>query len=241
MDSTHFFPRTLIDFGSIQLGSIKIDLILTDVVTTSWAAILILALLSWLMTRGLSVSQPKRPQLIAESVILAMAKQIKDFSQMPIERFFSLIATMWLFVGMSNLIGMTPFFSTPTRDISAVLGLTAITFFSIYYFGFKDQGIHFLKHYIEPVIFLLPLNIIGELGRILSLSFRLFGNMLGWELIIGILLLLAGLLIPVPMMLFNLVGNVIQAYLFGILTLVYIVSGLKTENYESKENEKWIQ
>lgn len=173
-----------------------------------------------------------------------MAKQIKDFSQTPVFPFFSLIATMWIFVAFSNLIGMVPPFHTPTGNLSAVAGLSTITFFSIYYYGVKFHGIGYFKKFFEPVFILFPLNVIGEFGRILSLTFRLFGNMLGWDLIIAILVLLTGVLIPVPMMLFNIVGDIIQAYLFGVLTLAYIVAGLKVEEIDRKLSgikEDWYE
>ncbi|WP_457600169.1 F0F1 ATP synthase subunit A [Hydrogenivirga sp.] len=226
--------RVLIDLGYFNVGGVSFHLVITEVVVTTWVAMAAVSLIAFLLTRNLRVERPSYAQLIAETLIVAMARQIHGFARTPVKPFFSLIATMWLFVGASNLIGMVPPFSTPTGDLSAVVGLSTITLLSIFYYGVKFQGISYFRRYFEPFVLLFPLNVIGEVGRILSLTFRLFGNMLGWDLIIGILVLLTGLLVPVPMMLFNVLGDVIQAYLFGILTLAYIVAGLEVEEINRK-------
>ncbi len=226
--------KAVLDFGSLRVGGFELELSLTDTVITTWIAMGVVVALSYLLTRRLRVKEPSYRQLLAELLLSAMARQIREFSRMPVAPFFAFIATMWIFVGSSNLIGMVPPLSTPTGDLSAVAGLSTITFFSIFYYGVRFQGLSYFRRYFEPIFILFPLNVVGELGRILSLTFRLFGNMLGWDLIIGILVLLTGLLVPVPMMLFNVLGDVIQAYLFGILTLAYIVAGLEVQEVRKK-------
>ncbi|HHG73998.1 MAG TPA: hypothetical protein ENK22_03055 [Persephonella sp.] len=238
------FTKELIDLGYLQIGSLKLHLVITDVVVTTWVAMGIIIFLAFFFTRNLSVGNPSLRQIIVETVIIAMAKQIRDFSQTPVFPFFSLIATMWIFVAFSNLIGMVPPFHTPTGNLAAVAGLSTITFFSIYYYGVKFHGVGYFKKFFQPNFILFPLNVIGEFGRIVSLTFRLFGNMLGWDLIIAMLVLLTGILVPVPMMLFNVVGDLIQAYLFGVLTLAYIVAGLKVEEIDKKLSgikEDWYE
>ncbi len=238
------FTKELFDFGYISIGNLKVKLVITDVVLTTWVAMIFAVILSLIFTKNLKIKDPSTRQILIETIIISMARQIRDFSQTPVFPFFNLIATMWIFVAFSNLIGMIPPFHTPTGNISAVAGLSTITFFSIYYYGVKFHGISYFKKFFEPVFILFPLNIVGELGRILSLTFRLFGNMLGWDLIIAILVLLTGVLIPVPMMLFNIVGDIIQAYLFGVLTLAYIVAGLKVEDIDKKLSgikEDWYE
>ncbi|RMA97240.1 F0F1 ATP synthase subunit A [Hydrogenothermus marinus] len=228
------FTKELFDFGYITIENIKIHLALTDVVITTWIAMAVIIVLAFIFTRNLKIKNPSTKQIFIETLLIAIAKQIKDFAQMPISPFFNFIATIWIFVAFSNIIGMVPPFHTPTGDISAVAGLSTITLFSIYYYGVKFHGLSYFKKFFEPVFILFPLNIVGEFGRILSLTFRLFGNMLGWDLIIAILVLLTAVIVPVPMMLFNILGDIIQAYLFGILTLAYIVAGLKVEELDKK-------
>lgn len=238
------FTKELIDFGYLEIGNLKIHLVLTDVVITTWVSMVIVVILSFIFTRNLKIKNPSIRQILIETIIVAMAKQIRDFSNMPISPFFNLIATIWIFVAFSNLIGMIPGFHTPTGNLAAVAGLSTITFFSVFYYGIKFHGFSYLKKFFEPIFILFPLNVVGEVGRIISLTFRLFGNMLGWDLIIAMLVLLTGILVPVPMMLFNIVGDLIQAYLFGVLTLAYIVAGLKVEELDKKLSylkENWYE
>jgi F-type H+-transporting ATPase subunit a len=237
-------PTEVFSFGTVELFGIKLSLSITEVVITTWVAIALCVAFAVFFTRKLSLENPSLRQLFIETVIVAIAKQIREFSGMPVAVFFNFIATLWLFVAFSNLVGMIPPFSTPTSDLNAVAGLSTVVFFSTYYYGVKFYGISFLKRFIEPNPVLLPLNIVGEVGRILSLTIRLFGNMLGWDLIIAMLVLLTGIIVPVPLMLFNVLGDLIQAYLYGALTLVYIVAGLKVEEIDRKLAnlyEDWYQ
>ncbi len=226
--------RVIIDLGSFEIHGINVKLEITEVVLTSWVVMLALTLCSYFVSKRLRVENPGRLQLLVETLLIAMARQIREFSGMPAGYFFNLIATMWLFVGASNIIGLVPPFTTPTGDLWAVAGLSTITFLSIFYFGIKLEGVSYLKRYFEPFFFLFPLNVIGELARILSLTFRLFGNMAGWDLIIGILVLLTGVLVPVPLMLFNVLGDIIQAYIFGILSLAFIIAGIDVEKVRER-------
>ena len=233
-----------IDLGYLSIGKYKLHLVISETVITTWITMALLAGFALFFTRGLKIRNPSYRQLFIETLIIAIAKQIRGFSKTPVEPFFSLIATMWLFVGASNLIGLAPYFSKPTADLSAVSGLSTITLFSIFYYGLKFEGLSYFKKFLEPFFIFLPLNIIGEFGRILSLTFRLFGNMLGWEIILGILLLVAGLLVPVPLMLLSFLGDVIQAYLFGMLTFAYIIAGINVSELNKKLSgikENWYE
>ncbi|RUM28175.1 MAG: F0F1 ATP synthase subunit A [Aquifex sp.] len=236
--------KIIIDLGHYQIGNIKLDLILNETVINSWIAMIILIILSILLTRDLKVRNPSYRQLFVETLIISVAKQIRGFSRVPVEPFLGFITTMWLFVGVSNLLGLVPFLEKPTADLSAVAGLSTITFLSIFYYGVKFEGISYFKHYLKPLPIFLPFNVIGESGRILALTFRLFGNMLGWEIILGILLVIAGLLVPVPLMLLSVVGDVIQAYIFGLLTLAYIIAGINVSELKRRLKnleENWYE
>lgn len=243
MNIAEVFPQEIWDLGQLQLGSLTLKLSVSDVVPTTLLISGLILGVAAVLSRGLSVESPSVAQLALETTLTAMAKTIRDFANMSITPFFSLIATFWIFITVANIFGTLPFFATPTRDLGTVAALATVTFGSTYYFGFRFHGMSFLKRFIEPYPFLLPLNLVSELGRILSLTFRLFGNMLGWELIVAILIMLTGILIPVPMMIFNTVGNLIQAYLFGILTLVYIISGIRIDELDQQmvAKEHWYE
>jgi len=135
-----------------------------------------------------------------------------------------LIVTQWIFVLASNLAGLLPRVHPPTADLSVATALAAIAFLAGHAHGIATQGWRYFKHYVEPSPLLLPFNIIGELSRTVALALRLFGNMMSGQLVAAILALLVGLLVPVPMMLLSVLTAVVQAYIFGVLTLVFTTS-----------------
>lgn len=137
-----------------------------------------------------------------------------------------LILTLWVFLLVANLAGLVPFLSSPTRDLSITTALSLIAFVAGHVYAAYVQGVSYLRHYLEPHPLLLPFNIIGELSRTLALSLRLFGNMLSGHLILAILVYLVGFLLPVPLMLLSVLTGVVQAYIFGVLTLVFAVSSV---------------
>jgi F-type H+-transporting ATPase subunit a len=87
-----------------------------------------------------------------------------------------------------------------------------------------------LKHYVEPVFFMLPIEVAGELARTMSLTFRLFGNILGEEIVIAVLFLILPIIVPVPMMLFSIFTSIIQAYVFVMLTVVYLGGAIQAQH-----------
>jgi F-type H+-transporting ATPase subunit a len=138
-----------------------------------------------------------------------------------------LILTLWLFIVSANLVGLLPIVSSPTRDLSLTAALAVVSFAAGHVYGFRAQGLRYLKHYIEPNPIMLPFNLIGELSRTVALALRLFGNMLSGEIIAAIVISLAGLLLPVPLMLLDVLTSVVQAYIFGVLTLVFTASAMQ--------------
>jgi F-type H+-transporting ATPase subunit a len=129
--------------------------------------------------------------------------------------------SLWLFIGVANLVGLLPLLSSPTRDLSLTAALALVSFGAGHVFAFRRAGMAYLRRYIEPSPFLLPFNVIGEISRTVAMALRLFGNMLSGTLIGAIAVYLAGLLIPVPLMLLGVLTGVVQAYIFGVLTLVF--------------------
>ncbi|MBK6515276.1 MAG: F0F1 ATP synthase subunit A [Polyangiaceae bacterium] len=138
-----------------------------------------------------------------------------------------LIVTQWIFIGCANLAGVVPRLASPTRDLALTAALAVIAFLAGHVFALKRHGLRYLRQYIEPTPILLPLNVIGELSRTVALALRLFGNMMSGSLISAIVLYVAGLLVPVPLMLLSVLTGVVQAYIFGVLTLVFAASSLE--------------
>ncbi len=145
--------------------------------------------------------------------------------------YFPLIATLAFFILLCNLIGVIPYFQSSTNNLNTTLSLALVSFFMTHYVGIKVHGSHYYKHFLGPVPWLIPLmlpiEIIGHLSRILSLSFRLFGNIMGEDLAIVILTLLVPWLVPLPMMLLHVFISFIQTLVFIMLTMMYIVGSLE--------------
>jgi len=140
------------------------------------------------------------------------------------------ILSLWLFLGLANLIGLIPGFGSPTRDLSITSSLAVIVFFSVHWFGIKTQGAKkYFKHYLSPSPLLLPFHIISEISRTIALAVRLFGNMISLEMVALIILFVAGFLMPVPILMLHIIEALVQAYIFGMLTLIFIASGIQAQ------------
>ena len=211
----------------------------TDTVVTTWIIILILAILSFVTSRRLSISNPSKMQLFAEKIVMAIKQTLEGSANISAWTLVPLIGTIWIYVGFMNLISLIPYFHNPTRDLSTTAALSVIAFFSIHYYGIKFNGFKgYIKRYIEPSVFLLPFNLFADISRIFAMAIRLFGNMLSWEMIVAILIALVGFLVPVPMILLSIVGDVLHAFLFGLLTYIFIIGGIRAEKLESTKEEK---
>jgi F-type H+-transporting ATPase subunit a len=147
--------------------------------------------------------------------------------------FTPLVVTLALFIATANLIGLVPGLRSPTADISVTAALAVLVFFAVPIYGVRARGLRgYLKHYLEPTPWLLPFEIITELSRTLALAVRLFGNVMSEELVIAVLLSLAGLLVPVPMMLLAVLTSLVQAYIFAVLTVVYLSAAVRAQTLE---------
>jgi len=211
----------------------------TDTVITAWIIIVILAILSFVISRRLSILNPSKLQIFAEKIVIAIKETLEGSSSIPAWTLVPFIGTIWIYVGFMNLISLIPYLHNPTRDLSTTAALSVIAFFSIHYYGIKFSGFRgYLKKYIEPSIFLIPFNLFTDISRIFAMAIRLFGNMLSWEMIVAILIALVGFLVPVPMMLFSIVGDVLHAFLFGLLTYIFIIGGIQAEEFKSTKEKK---
>jgi F-type H+-transporting ATPase subunit a len=145
----------------------------------------------------------------------------------PASPYLPLLGSLAIFIAAANLIGFVPFMISPTRDINTPLALALAVFFSVHYFGIRSKGlIGYLKDLASPV-YLLPLEIIGQLSRTLSLTLRLFGNIFSAELILVIVFALAPLFVPLPLAGLGIFTGLLQAYIFTALAAVYIGAGIE--------------
>jgi len=136
------------------------------------------------------------------------------------------LATFFVFILVSNLLGLIPGFNPPTGSFGTTLGLGLVSFFAYNYFGFREHGVTYLRQFLGPILWLAPLMVIVEtlshVFRPLSLAIRLFGNMFADHLVLGIFTDLTKLLVPVAFYVLGAFVCVVQAFVFTVLTTVYI-------------------
>jgi len=161
-----------------------------------------------------------------EMFIDFVSDTITDLLGRPAEPFLPFLGAMILFLLLGNNLGLLPFLATPSKDINTPLAMALIVFFAVHYYGIRERGLWaYLKSLATP-IFMLPLEVIGQLSRTMSLTLRLFGNVLSSEFIVAVIFTLVKPVAPLPMMVLGMVTGVLQAYIFTVLALSFIASAL---------------
>lgn len=216
-----------------QIGPIHI----THAIVVTWGIMVILIGGSWIATRHLSL-QPSALQVILEGVMGAIDDAIRSVLPGHSERVFPFIATLWIFIVLANLIGLIPGIHAPTSDLSVTAALAILVFLSVHWFGIRIEGVkRYLHHYLAPSPLLLPFHIISEISRTLTLAVRLFGNMMSLEMAALLVLLVAGFLAPIPLLMLHIVEALIQAYIFGMLALIYLAGAIQTRALQSQSEK----
>ena len=182
------------------------------------------------------VEEPGRLQLALEAVVGALLDMLYENIGRKGRKFLGLVGTLGLFIFVCNLLGLVPGFASPTTNLNVPVGCALVTFVYYNYQGIREHGpFNYFKHFLGPVlplaIIMLPIEIISHLSRILSLSIRLFGNIFGEELVILVLASLIPLLVPLPMMFFAIFGGLLQAYVFIMLTMIYLSGAVAAEEH----------
>jgi F-type H+-transporting ATPase subunit a len=188
----------------------------------------------WLAARRMNMV-PGTVQALVEMLVGAIEDQIQGIVNRQPTEFMPLLGTLFVFLVIANLSGVLPGVHAPTASLETAAALATIIFFSVHFFGIKLHGVtNYLKGYLEPNPLLLPLNVLSEFTRSFSLMMRLFGNIMSDEMVIGIVVALAGLLVPIPFMAFQILVGLVQAYIFSVLAAVYIGGAVgSVESYSS--------
>ena len=215
----------LLTGAGVQLGPV----VLAEPVLTTWGIMFALVVGSWIGTRRLSVD-PGPVQVVLEGLLDAAEEAIRAVLPAQTARLLPFIATLWLFIMVANLSGLIPGVHAPTGDLSTTAALAVIVFLSVHWFGIRSQGIRaYLRHYLAPMPTMLPFHLMSELTRTLALAIRLFGNIMSLEMAALLLLLVAGFLVPIPLLILHIIEALIQAYIFGMLALIYIAGAIRSQ------------
>jgi len=216
---------------TFNLGPVVIGLSLL----TTWGIMLVITVIAWLSTRHLEVL-PGALQTVFESIVEAIDGAILAVAPEHGRQILPFIASLWLFLIVANLVGLIPGLHSPTRDLTVTSALAVLVFFSVHWFGIKTQGLKkYLHHYLTPSPILLPFHIISEFTRTLALAVRLFGNMMSLEMAAMLILLVAGFLAPIPILMLHIIEALVQAYIFGMLALIYLAGAIQSQQLNSQE------
>ena len=217
-----------------QAGAVGI----TATLVFTWLVMAILVVGCWLVTRNLSTGLAvSRGQLLLEIVLDGIRGQIREVTQSDPDRYLPFIGTLFLFIAASNVLVIVPGFRPPTGSVSTTSALALCECAAVPIFGIAARGLgSYLKSYTQPTVFMLPFNIIGEATRTISLSIRLFGNIMSGTMITATALAIAPLFFPIIMTVLGLLIGLIQAYIFSVLALVFIASATRAHELAEAAN-----
>ncbi len=202
---------------------------------TSIGLTIVIGGLGWLFSRRLE-QFPGSRQVAMETIVSALETAVSEVAGRHSSRIMPFIASLWLFLTCANLLGLVPGFDSPTRDLSVTAALAVLVFLSVHWFGIRILGIRpYLRHYLTPSPLLLPFHLISEVTRTVALAVRLFGNMMSLEMAALLVLMVAGFLVPVPILMLHVVEALVQAYIFGILSLIYIAGAIQSQEKRQAE------
>lgn len=217
-----------------HLGTLAIS----DAVITTWIIMAVLAVFSLLVTRRLQL-QPGRWQTALEGGLGAVEDTIRAVLPEQVDKVLPFLATLWLFLAVANLSGVIPGVHAPTAQLSTTAALAILVFISVHWFGIRNEGLkNYLGHYLRPSPILLPFHLISEITRTVALSVRLFGNIMSLEMAALLILLVAGFLAPVPILMLHIIEALVQAYIFGMLALIYIAGAMQSHQLQRQRKKE---
>lgn len=197
----------------------------TGTILMTWIVMGGLIVFGFLATRNLSFL-PNPFQVVAELLVDIFYNITKDaLDEKMAKRYFPLVCSLFMFLVLCNWIGIIPKLYEPTKDLNTTLGLGLMGFILAHHAGIKAKGFKkYATEYFQPIFFMAPLNVIGEIAKVVSISFRLYGNIMGGSIIILVVshLIYSLVLPPLLNLFFGLFVGTVQAFVFTMLTVVYI-------------------
>jgi F-type H+-transporting ATPase subunit a len=191
-----------------------------------------------IMKSRLSVDRPGKFQILLEDGVLAVRGLLREWIGAEGDQYLPLIATFGLFILLANYSGLVPGLMAPTSNINVTVGCAITTWVFYHFQGLRKQGVvNYLKHFAVPPgapVWMAPLmlviEVISHTSRLLSLSLRLFGNIFGEELVIVILGSIIPFIVPLPMMFLGLITGGLQAFIFVLLSIIYLQAAVAVEH-----------
>ncbi len=213
-------------------------LTLTDTVIVSAGLTTVLVFAAYVSSRFLRTAGLGIWQATVELYVGWVRKMVAEVVEEDPTPYAPLIGTLMLFVAACNLLSVVPVVRPPTADLSTTVALALVVFLAVPAYGIWRHGLWgYLRGYVSPHPLMLPFNLISEFTRTLALAVRLFGNVMSAQLIGAVILVVAGVLVPVPLLMLGIITGLIQAYIFGILATVFIAAAVQVDQQRPDSTE----
>lgn len=200
-------------------------------VVSTWVMMIILTLIVLLIRKY----KPEAGEMIVELIASIIGSVMPEDTQ--VTKYLPVLGTLAIFLVFANIFSILPSMISPTANINTTLALSIVVFFAVHGYGVREKGIWgYIKDFASP-LFILPLEIISQFSRTLSLSMRLFGNILSTDLIVVIVFSLIPFLLPLPLAALALLTGILQAYIFTVLASLYIASAVEIQTLEQERRQ----
>ena len=199
---------------------------ISSAVAVTWGLMAFLVVGSAVATRRLAL-EASPVQAVFELIVDTVDGQIRDTMQVAPAPYRAFIGTLFVFIFVANWSTLVPGFEPPTAHLETDIALAVLVFLAVIVYGIRAGGVrHYLATFASPTPLMIPLNFIESVTRTFSMFVRLFGNVMSGVFMVGIVLSLAGFLVPIPLMALDLLTGAVQAYIFAILAMVFIAGAL---------------
>lgn len=199
-----------------------------DTVVSTWVIMVVIITFAWFIRKF----KPGIAEIIIDSISGIIASVMPDDTK--VIKYLSILGTLAIFLVIANIFSIIPSLVAPTSNINTTIALAVVVFFAVHAFGIIEKGVWgYIKAVASP-IFILPLEIISQVSRTISLSIRLFGNILSTDLIVAIVFSIIPFFLPLPLAALSMLTGVLQAYIFTVLASVYIASAVVVEDKEAE-------
>ncbi|MGE0813232.1 MAG: F0F1 ATP synthase subunit A [Vicinamibacterales bacterium] len=230
-------PSPLVDLVNALLGPTGIHV--PDYLVFCALIVLFLAAIGLIVRSRLSVENPGKLQIVLEDVVGFLVEQLENLMPHKGKKFLPVVGTVFLFILIGNLMGQIPGLGAPTSNVNVPFALALVAWLYYHFEGVKAQGIvNYLLHFAFPpgvpkvmAPLMLPIEIISHLSRVMSLTLRLFGNIFGEHLVVLIIGSIVPFIAPLPIQALGLIVGPLQAFIFMILTAIYLSAATAVDEH----------
>ena len=201
---------------------------ITNTVVSSWVMVVVITMVAFLIRKF----KPTAGEMIVEMINNIVSSVMPDDTK--VSKYLPILGTLAIFLIFANIFSIFPLMVSPTANLNTTIALSVVVFFAVHYYGVVEKGLWgYIKDFASPV-FILPLEIVSQFSRTLSLAIRLFGNILSTDLIVAIVFSLIPFIVPLPLAALGMLTGVLQAYIFLVLASLYIASAIEVEEMEQE-------